>query len=576
MSDYKVIFRSDAQKANPPCPITWEQGCPLLIETIQVSRNTMTGDAYLQTKFHNLTATIIDSFSAHFKVHFSNGETSIANIHPLDTDIAPAGSYEAPPLYLDRGDIYGVEGGIESVNRDGIQWNSSAEPIMLPVQRMLTLSDAARKERVLQLNSRGCRNSERAADHPVEHFGTWTRCACGQLNVDTPSCIECGLNLDDSDAIEDEAELLVLAEKRKTRALQEHEEKLAHRAKVKKKAVHAGKYAAIACVAFAVCFGIYSLVVHPALRYQEAVDYVESGQYSDAVEAFSSLGDYRDSRKQLEEARLLETQQQTEESYIQALETYNQGLYNDALDLLENLPHYKEADYWSGKCLVELEQPDKAVAYFESVPPQSAYFNNSLNLVKGCHYDVAIQMLKEGRIVSAKQELEAAGDYSNTRELLPVVSRQIDMQFAGTYQKSDEQDHYLLLICMIDPETLEVSYEAYFQDQMTEKSYSNIKLQDDGTLLVTNTFDGAQITSNRETCFIENAKKQFQPDASVYLSSEGIRGHGPSGTSRERVSLSISGDTLTESYRYVGTSFLSKEPFDNSGENLYQRISDSE
>lgn len=576
MGTYKVIFRSDIHKSNPTFPITWERGCPLLVEAIQVSRETEAGDAYLQVRVNNLTTETVDSFSARFTLHFLDGESSVTKINPLDADIAPAGSYEVSPIYLSRGDILGVEGCIESANGCQIQWTSSNAPAELPTQTNLELSEAAKRERLLQLSNRGCRSPEYVVNHPVEQHETWIHCACGQLNVDSTSCIACGLTFEDSAAIEDENALLALAEKREEAAAQEREEKLARKEEVKIKARRIGIRAAIACAGVGIAFGIYALVIAPELEYQKAVDLLAANQYAGAVSAFASLGDYKDSQEQLEKAQDLEGQRQREEGYTQALESYNQGRYNDALDIFETLKHYKDSDYWSGKCLVELEQPDKAAESFEAVASESEFYEDARESAEACHYDLATQLLAVGKIAAAEQELEAAREFGNTGELLPVVSSQVSTGFAGIYQSTEEEDRYLLLVCMIDPATLGVSYEAYFQDQMAEESYSDIKLQDDGTLLVTNTFDGAQVTSNRDKCFIEDAKKQFQPDISVYSPSGGIRGYGPSGISQERVTLSVSGDTLTRSYHYIGNEWLSKEPFDRSGENQYKRIAETE
>ena len=58
MANYKVILRQSVDQDDN----FWEPGCPLIVETLQVSRNTETGEAYLQVKIKNLSAQTIDVY----------------------------------------------------------------------------------------------------------------------------------------------------------------------------------------------------------------------------------------------------------------------------------------------------------------------------------------------------------------------------------------------------------------------------------------------------------------------------------------------------------------------------------
>lgn len=60
MANFKVVFRSDNQGADTSPG--WEPGCPLLVNAVQVSRNTDTGQCYLQLKLSNISGATVDSF----------------------------------------------------------------------------------------------------------------------------------------------------------------------------------------------------------------------------------------------------------------------------------------------------------------------------------------------------------------------------------------------------------------------------------------------------------------------------------------------------------------------------------
>lgn len=72
MANFKVVFRSDNQGADTSPG--WEPGCPLLVNAVQVSRNTDTGQCYLQLKLSNISGATVDSFKLQADVSYVDGD----------------------------------------------------------------------------------------------------------------------------------------------------------------------------------------------------------------------------------------------------------------------------------------------------------------------------------------------------------------------------------------------------------------------------------------------------------------------------------------------------------------------
>ena len=76
MANFKVVFRSDNQGADTSPG--WEPGCPLLVNAVQVSRNTDTGQCYLQLKLSNISGATVDSFKLQADVSYVDGANETA------------------------------------------------------------------------------------------------------------------------------------------------------------------------------------------------------------------------------------------------------------------------------------------------------------------------------------------------------------------------------------------------------------------------------------------------------------------------------------------------------------------
>lgn len=80
MANFKVVFRSDNQGADTSPG--WEPGCPLLVNAVQVSRNTDTGQCYLQLKLSNISGATVDSFKLQADVSYVDGASETVELNP--------------------------------------------------------------------------------------------------------------------------------------------------------------------------------------------------------------------------------------------------------------------------------------------------------------------------------------------------------------------------------------------------------------------------------------------------------------------------------------------------------------
>lgn len=103
MANYKVAFRSDNQSA-AGAP-GWEPGCPLLINAVQVSRDTDTGQCYLQLKLSNISGEMVNSYELRADVNYADGTTETVEPRPLDADIAPSKNYRPDPVALTGSEV---------------------------------------------------------------------------------------------------------------------------------------------------------------------------------------------------------------------------------------------------------------------------------------------------------------------------------------------------------------------------------------------------------------------------------------------------------------------------------------
>lgn len=353
MTEYKVVFRADQTKQTLLSPL-WEKGCPLLVEAVQVSRNVKNSKAYLQIKLRNISNEMINSFEAIAHIDYAKEDPEETHLSYLDADI-PAGSTKTlNAVSLKNSDVESATVTILECKDSSTHWKTSnpSQPIPLPITLDLpdellderakliwgdiftsssifnTLSSAfdtpAEKEREQKLASKYKQMQNLS---PVIEDNWWV-CACGQVNLNREKCLSCKTKLSQmtKPELNDKGFLKDSKEKRTRDALEKSLKQDQKHKRIKK--VLLITLLAVLLV-FAVIFGILQ---QKQFTYNEACDALNSGNYAEAVEKFSSLGDYQDAPLMLEKAQ-----------YEDASVDFENGNYTTAVEKFSLLGDYPGA-----------------------------------------------------------------------------------------------------------------------------------------------------------------------------------------------------------------------------------------
>ena len=200
MAEFKVIFRDDRPD--------WQEGCPVLIEAIQVARNTRTSEAYLQLKVRNLSASKIGVLGIEATVVATDGEEETVQFECLDADIGLNALYRPSAVKLSHSEIRSATARVTRVDdRHAFQ-----EAIRVPEALALTLSEVALEERNIRLSSM---NHRLRSSFQHVRKDDWWICTCGALNCERETCRVCGLEEAKLANLENETLLEMQARERK-------------------------------------------------------------------------------------------------------------------------------------------------------------------------------------------------------------------------------------------------------------------------------------------------------------------------------------------------------------------------
>lgn len=309
MANFKVVFRSDNQGADTSPG--WEPGCPLLVNAVQVSRNTDTGQCYLQLKLSNISGATVNSFKLQADVSYVDGANETAKLNPLDADIQPAKTYRPEPVLLTGSQITNVIVRVLSVSQPEIEWHAEAgsEPGPIPVGTELVLDRKAATERTKSLGELYKDSSKYR--HAVTPDNTWWVCSCGMPNVDRDRCCRCDLSKDYLVALEDEQSLIARCEERRIRT-----------AKRKRKRLIASASFIIAVVAALAILFFTTDVIVPNASYNAAARLLSEKNYDSAYSAFLKLGTYRGSDQAAQECALQAAQSALDSEEFATLERW--------------------------------------------------------------------------------------------------------------------------------------------------------------------------------------------------------------------------------------------------------------
>ena len=178
-------------------------------------------------------------------------------------------------------------------------------------------------------------------------------CTCGALNRDGEMCHIChntllALQTLDISALEKEkdarlAEEARVAAERARKVAEEQAVKEAAAKKVKKKTEKFLKIAIPAVCALVAIVLLLTKVVIPNNKYKDAVALLDAGQYSEAITAFSELGDYKDAPQMVIESEDRKMQYELETAYQEAVSLLETGSDIEAYEVFSKLNGYKDS-----------------------------------------------------------------------------------------------------------------------------------------------------------------------------------------------------------------------------------------
>lgn len=211
-SDYKVAFRVDNDR-DQEC--IWTCGCPVMIQTVQVARNSEAGSAYLQARIRNVSARKIDRCHLKAMVCYEDAPDETVEIPLIDMSFDCGATWAITPVRLQNILVKNVEMQVV-YTRDsaGNEWTDSQPAFIKDQPIILNLSESAAAEREQKLLESGVKPEIIGRYAVAEHDGYWT-CSCGQPNVERETCCRCGASKSLLATLEDERSLETMAAERK-------------------------------------------------------------------------------------------------------------------------------------------------------------------------------------------------------------------------------------------------------------------------------------------------------------------------------------------------------------------------
>lgn len=279
MANYKVILRQSLDQGDS----LWEPGCPLIVETLQVSRNTETGEAYLQVKIKNVSAYTIASFHASFTVSFEQQEDQVIEVKKLDADLNPGYNLTLPPTPLLDGAVQAVHYAIDQAKGEAVDWQSQMEVQPLPSAQLQPLDAVARQERIRSLQEAHIRKAE-AIDRAIVNGDGWWRCACGGVTVGAPRCSSCFNEQPYLSELEQEEFLHNKAEQREATQKEAARQAAEAQALAKKRSKKALKIAISVIAVLILAVLLWILVINPMLQNNKIQSLSNDGRHEEAIE----------------------------------------------------------------------------------------------------------------------------------------------------------------------------------------------------------------------------------------------------------------------------------------------------
>lgn len=327
-------------------------GSPVVIAAGTLLKDTQTGKIIAQLKLKSISAKAIKAVKVKLNL-FDTAENTLEEsvVHDyLDLNVARDVEFgQKNPVIVPNVKARSYKVSVtEVVFADRSVWTGSVEnwePLSKPSR--LVFQDYE-LQRQYEIKFGGGSVYEAKAEKDLWH------CTCGALNREGEMCHICHntlLALQAVDMAELETEKDVrLAEEARVEAEQSRkaaEEQAAKEAVAKEVKKKTAKFLKIAIPAVCTLIAIILLVtkvIIPNAKYKDAVALLDAGQYSEAIDAFSELGDYKDAPQMVIESEGRKKQYELETAYQEAVNLLETGSYIEAYEVFTKLNGYKDSN----------------------------------------------------------------------------------------------------------------------------------------------------------------------------------------------------------------------------------------
>ena len=207
--------------------------------------------------------------------------------------------------------------------------------------------------------------------------------------------------------------------------------------------------------------------------YADAISQYDAGQYQQAKKAFTELGEYEDSAEFVKKC-----------SYTYSIQQMEKGNIKEAAKLLEELGEYEGSTYYLGLCFLQEENYASAIASFEKVTEASEYYAKAVAGIETCNceilYQQALALCSLGDLEGAREILPKLTTFKKAQTLVKLFKKLDDEGFVGEYEGGGTT---LQILAHINMNSLDRSYTVIVKDRKKELTYNPCIVVDNKILL---------------------------------------------------------------------------------------------
>lgn len=176
-------------------------------------------------------------------------------------------------------------------------------------------------------------------------------------------------------------------------------------------------------------------VAVPDMKYSKADSLMEEGRYTEALDMYEALGEYR---KEEISTKISECR------YNIASEMMKEGKYDEALAEFEALSEYRESNIRIKVCqyniavgIMNEHEYERAITAFEALGD----YNDSKDKISECKYNIANELAEKGQYNEAIDVFESLGDYKDSvskAKTQLIKSKTVgDTLYLGSYEQDN-------------------------------------------------------------------------------------------------------------------------------------------